>query len=321
VEELELTDPHTAGRVRLVEGDVTAVELGLSPVELDRLDDVDEVWHLAAVHDLAASTHVARRVYVGGTESVIAFCREQRRVRRLRRLHYVSSCYVSGRHEGEFSEDSLEVGQEFRSHYEETKYEAELLVRAAMAHGVPATVYRPGIIVGDSRTGSTSTDDGPYVLGTLFTRRTSVVVVPAVGDADRVRVPFVPLDFVVDAMDELSVLDESQGRTYALVDPDPPTVREVVTTVARHRGARVVWLPLSLRPVHTVLSHLPGMQRLLGMPEQAVDHLASPTTYSTHHTTRDLAASAVTCPGFASYAAPLLDGLPEHPGSDTAALT
>jgi nucleoside-diphosphate-sugar epimerase len=261
---------------------------------------------------------VARRVNVDGTANVLEFCREQPH---LRRLQYVSTCYVSGRHDGEFTEDALEEGQAFRNHYEETKYEAELLVRKAMADGIPATIYRPGIVVGDSETGATQKYDGPYFLATFLARQASLAVVPAVGDADRVRVCLVPRDFVVGAMDELSVLDASAGRTYALVDPDPPTVREVVTTFARHRGTRVVWMPLPLAPVHALVEHVPGMERLLGLPAEALDYFASPTTYATANTTRDLTASGLTCPPFQSYAGLLLDFMQAHPEYDANAMT
>lgn len=318
VKELEITDPHTAGRIRLVEGDITAGGLGLSPHERARLDDVQEVWHLAAVYDLAVPAAIARRVNVGGTANVLTFCAEQPG---LRRLQYVSTCYVSGRFAGPFTEDSLEVGQDFRNHYEETKYEAELLVRKAVRDGLPATVYRPGIVVGDSETGATQKYDGPYFLATFLARQASVAVVPAVGDADTVRVCLVPRDFVVGAMDELSLLDESEGRTYALVDPDPPTVREVVTAFAAHRRAKVVWLPLPLRPVHALVEHVPGMERLLGLPAEALDYFASPTTYPTTNTTADLTASGLTCPPFDSYADRLLTFMEQHPEYDAHAMT
>ena len=318
VKELEVTDPHTRGRVRLVEGDVTAADLGLSAADRAGLDDVAEVWHLAAVYDLAVPPEVARRVNVEGTANVVLFCREQPR---LRRLQYVSTCYVSGRHEGEFAEDSLEEGQAFRNHYEQTKYDAELLVRKAVADGLPATVYRPGIVVGDSATGATQKYDGPYFLATFLRRQPAVAIVPALGDADRVRVCLVPRDFVVGAMDELSVLDESEGRTYALVDPEPPTVREVVTTFADHLGKRVVWVPLPLAPVHALVDRVPGAERLLGLPAEALDYFASPTTYPTDHTTRDLTASGLTCPRFGEYAHRLLDFMEQHPEFDAHAMT
>ena len=65
-------------------------------------------------------------------------------------------------------------------------------------------------------------------------------------------------------------------------------MREVVTTFGRHRPAKVVWVPLPLRPVHALVAHVPGMERLLGLPAEALDYFASPTTYPTDNTTRDL---------------------------------
>jgi thioester reductase-like protein len=316
VKELEITDPHTTGRITLVEGDITVAGLGLGPVERDRLDDVVEVWHLAAVYDLAVAPQIARRVNVGGTTNVLAFCREQPH---LRRLHYVSTCYVSGRHDGRFGEDDLEVGQEFRNHYESTKYDAEVLVRKAMAAGLPTTIYRPGIVVGDSRTGETQKYDGPYFLATFLRRQLPVAVVPAVADPDRVRFCLVPRDFVVDAMDRLSVLDASLGRTYALTDPEPPTARRLVDTFARRLGKRVVWAPLPLALTRAAVS-LPLAERLLGLPAESLDYFASPTTYDTTHTTTDLAGTGVACPRFEDYADRLLDFMLAHPELDSAAM-
>lgn len=316
VKELEVEHPHLTDRVRLVVGDITAPRLGLSPD--DDLDVVDELWHLAAVYDLAVAPEIARRVNVEGTRRVLEVAAE---LPALRRLQYVSTCYVSGRYDGEFAEDSLEEGQAFRNHYEETKHEAEVLVRKAMADGLPVTVYRPGIVVGDSETGATQKYDGPYFLASFVKRQPGpIAVVPAVGDADTVRVCLVPRDFVVSAMDELSVLDESEGRTYALVDPDPPTARELVETFARRLGKRVVWVPLPLRPVHRLVESIPGMEDLLGLPAEALDYFASPTTYATTATTRDLATSGLTCPAFSSYADRLVDFMEAHPEYDAKAM-
>jgi thioester reductase-like protein len=316
VRELAESHPDTAGRVELVDGDITAPTLGLRG-RPKWLDDVTEVWHLAAVYDLAVPEEVARRVNVVGTAHVLHLCAS---LPRLGRLHYVSTCYVSGRYEGEFPEDGLDEGQTFRNHYESTKFEAEMLVRKAMADGLPTTIYRPGIVVGDSRTGETQKYDGPYFLATFLRRQLPLAVVPAVGDADEVRVCLVPRDFVVEAMDELSVLEESAGRTYALTDPRPPTVRHLVDTFARHLGKRVLWVPLPLRPTRFLVESVPGMERLMGLPAEALDYFASPTTYSTTNTTTDLAGSGLECPDFDGYAGRLLDFMREHPEYDAAAM-
>ena len=308
--EIESAHHHTIDRIELRNGDITHPGLGLDAGP-DLLDEVSEVWHLAAVYDLAVGEAVARRVNVDGTARVLDLCAS---LPALRRLQYVSTCYVSGRHQGEYAEDDLDTGQPFRNHYEATKFEAEVLVRKAMADGLPATVYRPGIVVGDSRTGRTQKYDGPYYLAAFLRRQPlPVAVVPAVGDPDRVRVCLVPRDFVVAAMDELSVLDVSDGRTYALTDPAPPTVREVVDAFARHLAKKVVWLPLPLGLTRTVVGSVPGMERLLGVPAESLEYFASPTTYSTRNTDDDLAGTGLRCPEFGTYAGRLLAFMDAHP--------
>lgn len=310
LEAIQAAHPHTRRRIGLVEGDITAAGLGVDPAARRRLGAVDEVWHLAAIYDLAVPHRVATRVNVGGTARVLEFCESRRH---FNRLNYVSTCYVSGRYRGEFSEDGLDEGQPFRNHYESTKFEAELLVRQAMAAGLPATIYRPGIVVGDSRTGETQKYDGPYFLATFLRRQLPVAVVPAVGALDRVRVSIVPRDFVVEAMDQLSVLEGAAGRTFALTDPHPPTVRELVDTFACHLGKRVIWLPLPLQITRLAIDRIPFMEQLLGLPAESLDYFASPTTYSTANTVAALAGTGPQCPSFESYAGKLLDFMARHP--------
>ena len=314
VSTMESDHPGLRGRIELRTGDITARDLGLGRSDLDTLRDVTEVWHLAAVYDLGVDARTAHRVNVDGTERVLDFCRS---LPDLHRLQYVSTCYVSGRYEGTFTEESLAEGQSFRNHYEASKYEAELRVRAAMADGLPATVYRPGIVVGDSRTGETQKYDGPYFFASYLQRLPFVAIVPRLADPDEVRFCVVPKDFVIAAMDELSVLDRSLGRTYALTDPHPPTVRQLVDTFAEHLGRRVVWVPLPLGPVRFVVGSVPGIERLSGLPAEALEYAASPTTYSTANTVADLAGTGVECPAFASYADRLLDFMHAHPEIDS----
>ena len=135
-----------------------------------------------------------------------------------------------------------------------------------------------------------------------------------------VRFCVVPRDFVVEAMDELSVLDRSVGRTYALTDPHPPTVRQLVDTFAGHLGKRVIWVPLPLGLTRLVVGSVPGIEALTGLPAEALDYAVSPTTYSTVNTVRDLAGTGVECPAFASYAGTLLDFMRAHPEINSRAM-
>ncbi|MCU0266254.1 MAG: SDR family oxidoreductase [Actinomycetia bacterium] len=318
LQEIEAAHPHTAGRISLIEGDITIPGLGIDYVDRARVNDVTEVWHLAAVYDLAVPESVARRVNVEGTAHVIEFCLG---CPDFRRLQYVSTCYVSGNHHGEFGEDDLDLGQGFLNHYEATKFEAEVLVRRAMKAGLPATIYRPGIVVGDSRTGETQKYDGPYMYATYMTRLPRVALIPGVGDFDVVRAGLVPRDYVIGAMDVLSVMDKSEGRTYALTDPNPPTTGEVVQILADYLHRKPVRVPLPLGLTRAVVAHVPGLEKLLGLPAEALDYLAAQTTYSTKNTVADLEGTGVECPPFASYAERLLDYMTAHPEHGASAMT
>lgn len=316
--EIEKEHPHTAGRIGLIKGDITAENLGVDPTEQDLLEDVSEVWHLAAIYDLTVPEIIARKVNVGGTSRIVEFCRT-RKV--WPRLHYVSTCYVSGNYDGEYTENILDGGQMFLNHYESTKFWAEMVVREAIGFGLKATIYRPGIVVGDSTTGATQKYDGPYFLATFLRRQPPVAMVPAVGDSDTVKVSVVPRDFVIGAMDELSIMDKSVGKTYALTDPNPPTARELVDIIASHLGKKVVWVPLPLSPTRTLVDSVPGIERLLGLPAEGLDYFASPTSYSTTNTVADLEGTGLSCPPFASYAGRLMQFMIDHPEFDASAMT
>jgi thioester reductase-like protein len=315
--EIEAAHPHTVGRVSLIEGDITKRGLGIAAALAGDVEDVTEVWHLAAVYDLTVPERVAYRVNVEGTARVIEFCQSRPH---FDRLQYVSTCYVSGRFEGDFTEDGLDEGQTFLNHYESTKFDAEVLVRKAMADGLRATIYRPGIVVGDSHTGETQKFDGPYFVASFLRRQLPVAFVPAVGDIDEVKVSLVPRDFVIAAMDQLSVLDGTVGKTFALTDPNPPSARQVVDAFARKLGKKVVWVPLPLGITRLAVGSVPGMEHLLGLPAESLDYFASKTTYSTTNLVTALEGTGLTCPPFDSYADTLLTFMIAHPEIDSAAM-
>ncbi len=314
LDELTLQHPDIEGRVDLVTGDITEPGLGIDPAIIA---DLSEVFHLAAVYDLAVSEEIAHRVNVTGTQNVVAACNQ---APDFRRLNYVSTCYVSGGHHGVYTESDLDTGQPFANHYEHTKFEAERIVWDAMAEGLPATVYRPGIVVGDSKTGETQKYDGPYfVLQFLMKQPGSHVVVPQVADPDRIQFSLVPRDFVVEAIDHLSAMPDAVGKTYALTDPDAPTVRVMVDEFCRLLGKSPHWVRVPLR-LTTALVGLPGVEFLLGFPQEALPYFAHPTIYDTSEATRDLARVDLACPPFKEYAETMVEFVKAHPDVPSAAM-
>lgn len=309
VTELVAGEQSLEGRIRLVDGDITIGGLGLSDAT-STWSTVTEIWHLAAVYDLTVELGLAMRVNVEGTRNVLD---ASDRCGQLRRLHYFSTCYVSGRHPGPFGEDDLEVGAPFHNHYESTKHLAEAEVRRRMGEGLPGTIYRPSIVVGDSRTGETQKYDGPYFAMQLLLRQPRVAIMPVIGDPGLTAVNVVPRDFVVDAAAYLSGLPQSAGRTYALADPHPLTAGGMVEFLAQATARRVIRVPLPRRLAKAAIRYVPGVRRLLRMPPELVDYFAQPTWYLTANTTADLAGSGITVPPFASYAGHLVEYMRAHP--------
>src|SRR3954463_15549936 len=131
VEEITSETGANSELFRIVEGDITQPDLGLSPDELDRArQETSTIFHLAAIYDLAVDSAVASHVNVEGTLNVTTFAKS---VPNLRRYNHVSTCYVAGKREGIIKETELHHDMGFRNHYEETKYLAELEVEALKA--------------------------------------------------------------------------------------------------------------------------------------------------------------------------------------------
>jgi nucleoside-diphosphate-sugar epimerase len=230
---------HPLARPVCLEGDLTLPDLGLSG-EARR-------WiagHCAGVlHNAASLTFVGSDrqadpwfTNVGGTSHVLDLCRHEG----VRALHYVSTAYVCGQCPGPVFEGDLDHGHEFRNDYERSKFEAEKLVRGA-SFLERLTVYRPATIVGDSRTGYTSTYHGLYsYLQFVWTLRQYADLEPdgrwhapirlnVTGDEPR---NLIPVDWVSAVMTRILTQPALHGRTYHLAPPRPVTARELEAAMA-----------------------------------------------------------------------------------------
>jgi thioester reductase-like protein len=203
--------PAAARRVRAVRGDLLEPGLGLSASDSQWLiDSVERIVHCAASISFELALEEAREINVRGVERILALARAIADGGQLRRIVHVSTAYVSGRHAGEFLEQDLDVGQEFRNTYERSKHEAERLLRAA--DDLPLAVARPSIVVGHSVSGWTSAFNVLYWPMRAF-ERGLLDEVPAREDS---IVDFVPVDYVTDGI--LALLDDDAATgTYNLV--------------------------------------------------------------------------------------------------------
>ncbi len=232
VAELDGRHPGFADRARLIAGDISQPDLGLSEGDFDALaEEITHVWHLAAIYDLAVPASVAYRVNVLGTANILDFCEA---CQKLVRLDYVSTCYVSGQRKGLILERELDEGQLFKNHYEATKCWAEMEVQRRQ-RVLPSLIHRPAVVVGDSRTGETDKYDGPYFILSLLERIPPQLRMLNIGSG-HAEFNIVPVDFLTDAMAELWTLDEALGQTVHLADPAPHTSREILGEMSRLLG-------------------------------------------------------------------------------------
>jgi nucleoside-diphosphate-sugar epimerase len=254
----------------------------------------------------------AWRINVDGTRHVLDFASA---CPNLERFQYVSTCYVSGCHAGRFSERDLDCGQIFNNHYEETKFWAEVEIQRRMAAGLPATIYRPAVVVGDSRTGATQKYDGIYyMLRWLLRQPKSLALVPKVGDPNQYEINVVPRDFVVDAVNYLSAQPESAGKVYQLCDPNPPKVGQMWEILANAVQRKIVLLPLSRGLVRFSLEKVWPIKAYMKIEPAAVDYVTThPTHYTCENTLKDLSGTGIACPPIESYIGNLVAFMQAHP--------
>ncbi len=207
-------DPESDGARRLVgiTGDVTRANLGVPRDVLDALlAETTHIIHGAATIRFDHPLEEARRINVGGTERMLALAERGTAAGVLRRFLYIGTSSVSGRREGMIYEHELEKGQSFFNTYEESKCESERLVRTFMDR-VPITIVRPSIVIGDSRTGRTTTFNVIYLPLRLFHRG----LLNALPGTPATLMDLVPVDWVDDVITRLLGQEGGAGRVCHL---------------------------------------------------------------------------------------------------------
>ncbi len=302
------------GSLRVIEGDLSDDSLGISTSDEDLLGrDLEAVFHLAALYDLTASEEQLEEVNVEGTRRLLA-CLSSLGFDGI--LHHVSSIAVAGDHEGVFSEDAFDVGQSHPHAYHRSKYESERLVRES---GLRTRIYRPGAVVGDSRTGEMDKADGLYYAFPLVRKlrdalpRWMRIPIPNSGS-----LPIVPVDFVADAIDHIAHLPDLDGKAFHVVDPEPPSFVEALNLLSNAAGGpRFTRLPtraggrgrkLGSSPILQVLQSLGSVRffrdellAALSVPSEVAAMAGGSTRYATDNLQRALQGSQLECPKPAAY--------------------
>jgi short-subunit dehydrogenase len=318
LEELRTGWGADGARVVPVSGDLTQPGLAISEEDLVLMrGEIEHFFHLAAIYDITAGAEAQQVANVEGTRHAI----ELAGALEAGCFHHVSSIAAAGLYRGVWTEDMFDEAEKLDNNpYFRTKHEAERLVREDSVR--PWRVYRPGLVVGDSRTGAIDKIDGPYYFFKSLQRARKVLPawLPTVG-VEGGEINIVPVDFVANAIDHIAHEPGLDGRAFHLTDPNPRRAGQVVNAFAKAADApRMQWragtdvTEPATGAVRSALKLLPGSKRAvsavlgeLGLPASVLTYLDYPTRFDSTATQEVLAGSGIDVPPLESYATRIWD--------------
>ena len=285
------TSELTKEQFTIILGDITKADIGISSEYKDVLKDrITHVFHLAAIYDLAVPKNIAYEVNVNGTNNINKWLTS---LKQLKRYIYYSTAYVSGKREGKIYENELQKGQEFRNHYEHTKYLAEVLVQE-MKDKIPTTIIRPGVVKGHSKTGETIKFDGLYFMLNVLDRFKFSPILPYFGKGTA-EGNFVPSDYVLKATSYLAINPVGEGKTYHLTDPNPYKMWELQKMLTQHYLGRFPNIRVPLALTKGLLSVKP-IRKWLKAEKEAMDYFIIHSSYDCSQAIQDLDPVGIRCP-------------------------
>lgn len=217
-------------RVIPVLGDITKHGLNISEEDesLLRSNGICHIIHCAAETGLMKAREELWQINVEGTKNVVDFAKQT--FSNTCRFAYISTAYVAGRERGVIKEEAP-LPTSFFSLYEESKAEAEQIVRKS---GLDFVILRPGMIVGNSKTGRTlNFNTVYYVLKLMLQDKLRLMPI-----SPNQTVNLVPVDYVASAAVQLLSIAEAIGKTFHLTWPHDklPKAGELIAAVCKWAG-------------------------------------------------------------------------------------
>ena len=300
-----------------VVGDLARKNLGVADAEVKKLKGkIDHMFHLAAIYDLKASAEDQQAANVEGTRHAVQFAQAAS----VGCFHHVSSIAAAGLYDGVFREDMFEEAEDLDHPYFKTKHDSEAIVRDVCKR--PFRIYRPGFVVGDSKTGYIDKIDGPYYFFRFLQKMRHYVPqwMPMLG-IEGGRINIVPVDFVADALDHIAHKKGLDGKCFHLTDPDAHRIGEVLNIFAKAGHAPQMTMRLNARmfgfipaPILYGFGSLSPIKRMvravltdLGIPKDVFQFINWPTRYDNREAAKALKGSGISVPPLASYAGKIWD--------------
>ena len=301
------TDRDTRGRVSALRGDVTSPRFGLDDADYRTLcGECTHLVHAAGNVRMNLPIEEARHCSVDSARHLIELAQ---RCVQLEKVDFVSTVGVGGRRSGAVAEDWLLGARDFHNSYEQAKAEAEDVLRAQLAYGLPFTIHRPSMVVGDSTNGRIIHFQIFYHLCEFLSGSRTAGLAPHFGTA---RLDIVPADYVARIIAWSTTHDAATGRILhacsgpRLALPLAPLRDHVRATFARagRRLPRETTLPPR---VFTALLTAVGIfmprevRRAIRTLPVFLDYLATEQSFSNEHSQALLATAGLAVPAPETY--------------------
>ena len=317
VKQLQQRAGDKADRIKAVVGDITAENLGLDEKQIKALKGkIKHFYHLAAIYDLSAPAEQQKQANIDGTANAVS-CAEAIEAGC---FHMVSSIAAAGLYNGVFREDMFEEAEGLKNPYFNTKHHSEGLVRQQCK--IPYRIYRPGMVIGHSKTGEIDKIDGPYYFFKMIQKFRNKLPpwMPTIG-LEGGYMNIVPVDYVVNAIDHISHKEELDGKCFHLTDPKPHRIGEVLNIFADAGHAPKMALRINTKMfgfipayIRNMVMSLPPILRIKGailkdlkIPPAVLEFINYPTRFDSRETQKALEDSNIRLPRLAEYAAPIWD--------------
>lgn len=207
-------------RLEFLVGDLSLKHFGLSDEHWSELaEQVDVIYHNGALVNFVYPYSALKSTNVGGTQTIL----ELACTSRLKSVQYISTVdtLLATHSPRPFIEDDapLRSAVGVPAGYTGSKWVAEAVVNLGSSRGIPVSIYRPGLILGHTKTGASQSID--YLLVALrgFLPMGIVPDYPRIFD-------IVPVDFVASAIVHISMNPEGNGKFFHLFNPAPVTIRQ-----------------------------------------------------------------------------------------------
>lgn len=226
---LKSMQQEAASRISIIEGDVTKENLGLNKKSLQMLrHTIDTIYHCAAITELTRSISNARKVNVYGTQNILETALGWKNEGCLENVNHISTAYVAGDYKKRFYEEQLNVSQNFNNTYEQSKFEAEKVVREYRKKGLRVDIYRPSIIIDSIRAG-TRVNSGVSQFLAIF----ALEILEKIPISNDAVINIVPVDAASKAIHLISTTKKRPpNQTYHIVNPRPIKATTLLNTAS-----------------------------------------------------------------------------------------